>query len=56
MKRRDFLKVSAGLVGTGLGATAALSPLAPATAQSKAIFKAARRGDREPRQETRSRH
>jgi tripartite ATP-independent transporter DctP family solute receptor len=41
MKRRDFLKVSAGLVGTGLGATAALSPLAPATAQSKAIFKAA---------------
>jgi len=41
MKRRDFLKVSAGLVGTGLGATAAVSPLAPATAQSKAIFKAA---------------
>ncbi len=41
MKRRDFLKLSAGLGGTGLGATAALSPLAPASAQSKAVFKAA---------------
>src|SRR6201987_6162540 len=43
MKRRDFLKASAGLVTglvTGLGATAALSPLAPASAQSKAVFKA----------------
>jgi tripartite ATP-independent transporter DctP family solute receptor len=41
MKRRDFLKVSAGLVGTGLGASAVVSPLAPASAQSKAVFKAA---------------
>src|SRR5215475_5516499 len=36
MKRRDFLRVSAGF-----GAAAALSPLAPAAAQTKAVFKAA---------------
>src|ERR1700751_1800191 len=43
MKRRDFLKASAGLVTglvTGLGATAALSPLSSASAQTKAVFKA----------------
>src|SRR5690349_2587395 len=45
MKRRDFLKVSAGLgaglgieLGIGLGAAAVVS--SPASAQSKAVFKA----------------
>src|SRR5882757_2149691 len=35
MKRRDFLKISAGL-----GAATALAPLSPASAQAKAVFKA----------------
>jgi tripartite ATP-independent transporter DctP family solute receptor len=35
MKRRDFMKLSAGL-----GAAAALQPLAPASAQAKSVFKA----------------
>jgi TRAP-type C4-dicarboxylate transport system substrate-binding protein len=35
MKRRDFLKL-----GAGLGAAATLSPLSPASAQAKAVFKA----------------
>ncbi|MBV8578862.1 MAG: TRAP transporter substrate-binding protein [Acetobacteraceae bacterium] len=39
MKRRDFLKLSAGL-GAGLGAASAL-PLAPANAQAKMVLKAA---------------
>ena len=35
MKRRDFMKLSAGL-----GAAAALPPLSPASAQAKSVFKA----------------
>jgi tripartite ATP-independent transporter DctP family solute receptor len=35
MKRRDFMKLSAGL-----GAAAALQPLSPASAQAKSVFKA----------------
>src|SRR5271166_407419 len=35
MKRRDFMKLSAGL-----GAAAALQPLSPAFAQTKSVFKA----------------
>jgi len=38
MKRRDFLKIGAGL-GTGLGAFTTL-PLQPASAQAKTVFKA----------------
>ena len=37
--RRDFIKMSAGLMSTGLGAAVATS-MAPARAQSKAVFKA----------------
>ncbi|QAU45883.1 TRAP transporter substrate-binding protein [Bradyrhizobium guangzhouense] len=39
MRRRDFIKLSAGL-GAGLGA-ASLAPISPARAQTKAVFKAA---------------
>jgi tripartite ATP-independent transporter DctP family solute receptor len=41
MKRRDFLKLSAGLGATGLGAAATLPPFSTAQAQSKTVFKAA---------------
>ena len=37
--RRDFIKMSAGLMSTGLGAAVATS-MAPVRAQSKAVFKA----------------
>jgi len=38
MKRRDFMKLSAGLGAAGL--TSSLAPLSPARAQTKAVFKA----------------
>jgi len=41
MKRRDFLKLSAGFGATGLGAAAALPPFSAARAESKTVFKAA---------------